>query len=73
MVHVSSIIRSHGTMDTKSKPTFCPLSTPLLFNNMLFCPHLTLFVSLPFHMLSFQLFFCLSAGFVFPLSLHVHA
>ena len=37
MAHVLSILQSHGTMDARSKPTFCPLRTASLFNNMLVC------------------------------------
>jgi len=39
-VCVSSMLQSHGTMDTRSKPTFVLLRHPLLFNNIFVCPPL---------------------------------
>ena len=71
-VCVSSILQSHGTMDTRSKPTFVLLECPILFDNMFVCPHLASFPSLSLACLSFHLFICLSTG-LFLLSLHVHA
>ena len=37
-VCVSSILQSHGTMDTWSKPTFVLLGHPILFDKMFVCP-----------------------------------
>ena len=37
-VYVSSLLQSHGTRDTRSKPTFFLLGHPLLFDNMFVCP-----------------------------------
>ena len=41
-VCVSSILQFHGTMNTRSKPTFILLGHPLLFDNMFVCPYLAL-------------------------------
>ena len=53
MAHVSSILQSHESMDTQSKPTFVRLGHPLLFDNILVCSRLALFDSLSLCMLSF--------------------
>ena len=42
-VYMLSIFQSNGTMDPRSRPTFVLLEHPLLFDNMLVCPHLALF------------------------------
>ena len=65
-VYVSSIPQSHGTMDTRSKPTFVLLGHPLLFDNMFICPvwHLLLacilacFPSICFFACLLACFFC---------------
>ena len=62
-VYVSSILRSNGTMGTRSKPTFVLLGHSLLSNNMFVCPCLVSLASLPFSALSFYLFLCLSTSF----------
>ena len=68
---VSSILQSHGIMDTWSKPTFVLLGHPLLFDNMLVWSYLAYFATLSLSMLSFYLLLCLSTGF-FLLSLYGH-
>ena len=60
MARVSSILQSHGIVDTRSKSTFFPLRTPFLFDNMLGCP--------PFGSLCL---FVLSHAFFLVVSFHV--
>ena len=73
MEHVSSILQSHGTIDTPSKPTFVLLGHPLLFDNMFVCSHLALFADVSLCMLSLPLCYllCLFAS-CFLCLLHVH-
>ena len=83
MAHVSSMLQSNGTMDTKSKPTFVLLGHPFLLVCLITCLFAPLCAFFPcLHVLCVCLvlslflcyLFCLSAGFVLfiYLLLHVH-
>ena len=63
MAHVSSILQSHGTMDTQSKPTFVLLGHPVLFDNMLFCSFVCL--TCLFAPIWLSLLVCLFACFLY--------
>ena len=75
--HVSSVLQYDGTMDTKYKPTFFLLGHLFLLFCLITClftPFSAFFPCLALCVLSLFLcfLFCLYAGLVFLLRLHVH-
>ena len=76
MACMSSMLQSHGTMNTRSKPTFVHLGHPLFFDNMDIFPHWLSLIVCPFACFFSNCFFacllaCLLYHYMYTLGVRV--